>query len=420
MKNNKYYHTHVELKEYNFPKLYLNEYDNKIEIIELIKSFNKSTDKNEKYQIALKLPKELFVICRICGKLIINFNFKIQYNKNENYIKLTTPEFYCREIDGKKYYLSSCEDCLLKHFSADPPKSHKYYFMKANKYGAYSYGYSYDEYKKICSMITGVTKESLINKWGKTEGIKRWNKYCKKQSETNTFKYKKKKYNWSKADFDKFNQSRAVTLENLQNKYGYELGKQYFEDYVNKQKLTKSKEYMIEKYGEEKTNQINQSKALTLKNFIHKYGDEEGLKQYELMLNKHHNFYSKISQKFFNELDKYLSKKYTTYYATKNNEYGVNLINTYIRLDYFILELNLCIEFNGTYYHGDPKIFNENDYPNPHDKTITAKQMWESDNNRYKLLKELRNIDTIIVWENDYRNGIDIEDFIKNTLKISI
>ena len=78
--------------------------------------------------------------------------------------------------------------------------------------------------------------------------------------------------------------------------------------------------------------------------------------------------------------------------------------NTYIKLDYFILELNLCIEFNGTYYHGDPRIFNEDDHLNPHCKEITAKEIWENDNKRYKMLKETRNIDTVSIWENDYRD----------------
>lgn len=417
MKNNKFYHTSVEIKEYNFDKIYLDNIDS--ELINCIKQFNKSINVNEKYilskQISLEFPK-----CRLCGNYIINSNFIIRYNLKGKYIQLTTPKIYYREINGRKYYLSCCEECLLKHFKDNPPKHPKYYFMKANKYGAYSYGYSYDDYKKICSMTVGVTKKSMIRKWGEVEGSKRWEEYCKKQSITNTFNYKKEKYGWDKNDFNKFNKSRAVTLENLKNKYGDEIGEKYFNDYVNKQKLTKSKEYMISKFGEEKANEINQSKALTLKNYIKKYGEEKGLKQFELMVNSHNNYYSKISQNFFNELDKYLSPKYKTYYATKNTEYGVNLIDSYVCLDYFILELNLCIEFNGTYYHGDPRIFKENDHPNPHDKIKTAKEIWERDNNRYKLLKEIRNIDTIVVWENDYRNGIDIKDFIKNTLKIEL
>lgn len=420
MKTNKYYHSKVKLKEYEFPKIYLDNYEkNEIEtFIKLSNKFSKSNDKYEKYQLALQLPKELFATCRYCGKLIVNSNFRIVYNKKNNYIMISLPTYYCREINDKKYYLSCCEDCLLEHFKDDPPKSPKYYFMKANKYGAYSYNIDYDDYKKICSMVVGVTQKSMIRKWGELEGQKHWENYCKKQSETNTFQYKKEKYNWTQEDFNNFNKSRAVTLKNLQAKYGNELGKKYFDDYVSKQKLTKSQEYMINKFGEEKTKEINRSKALTLENYIKRLGEEEGLKQYELTLNKHHNYYSKISQNFFNELDQYLSKKYTTYYANKNNEYGVHLMNSYVRLDYFILELNLCIEFNGTYYHGDPRIFKEDDHPNPHNKVITAKEIWEHDKNRYKMLKECRDIDTIIVWENDYINGIDIEDFIKNTLKI--
>ena len=38
--------------------------------------------------------------------------------------------------------------------------------MKANKYGAYSFGYSYDDYKMICSQTTTVTLKSLQKKWG--------------------------------------------------------------------------------------------------------------------------------------------------------------------------------------------------------------------------------------------------------------
>ena len=418
MKNNKFYHSSVNLKEYNFDKIYLEDIDKNL--INIIRQFNKSNNVNEKYILSKQIPLE-FPKCRICGNYIINSNFKIHYDIKEKYIQIISPEIYCRKIDGIKYYLSCCEKCLLEHFKDNPPKHYKYYFMKANKYGQYSFGYSDDEYKKICSMITGVTEKSMIRKWGEIEGKKRWKEYCNKQSLTNTFEYKNKKYGWNELDFKEYNKSRAVTKENLINKYGEELGLKYFNDYVNKQKFTKSKEYMINKFGKEKTNEINNSKALTPENFIKKYGEIEGIEKYKNAINNHINFYSKISQKFFNELDKYLGSKYKTYYATKNGEYGIMLNDKYIRLDYFILELNLCIEFNGTYYHGDPKIFNENDYPNPHDKNTTAKEIWENDNNRYKLLKEIRNIDTIVIWENEYRDKkFNIEKFIKDKLHITI
>lgn len=405
----------LTITEYSFKEVFLEELDD--ELVKIIKLFNSSNDSIYKKELAKNIPID-FPKCRFCSNVIINSNFSIKIDFNKKSIKIVKPSVYCREINNKKYYLSCCEDCLLNHFKDDPPKSSKYYFMKANKYGAYSFNIPFDKYKQICSQTVAVTKKSMIKKWGKTEGLKRWELYCKKQSITNTFEYKNKKYGWTEEDFIKYNKSRAITTENLINKYGEEKGKQKFEDYVNKQKLTKSLDYMINKFGKEKAIEINKSKALMLNNYIKKYGENEGLKQYELMINNHHNYFSKISQKFFNELDKYLSTKYTTYYATKNNEYGVKLLNSYIRLDYFILELNLCIEFNGTYYHGDPRIFKENDFPNPHNKTLTAKEIWENDNNRYKLLKEMRNINTIVVWEQDYYDGIDIEKFIKEKLNI--
>lgn len=411
-------HSSVEIIEYPFEKVYLDELNE--ELIKNINLFNSSKNIKEKQNLINFIPIK-FPICRFCGEKIINSNFYITYNTKQKYIQLSVPYTYCREIDHKKYYLSCCENCLLKHFKDNPPKAQKYYFMKANKYGAYCFGYSYDEYKKICSMTVGVTEKSMIKKWGEELGIQKWNEYKRKQSVTNTFEYKKKKFNWNKEQFDEFNKSRAVTLKNLQNKYGKELGEIYFNDYVEKQKLTKSHEYMINKYGEEKTKAINQSKGQTLSNYIKRLGKIEGLKQYEIMLSHHKNYFSKVSQKFFDEIDKYISQKYTTYYATKNHEYGVNLHNNdYIRLDYFILELNLCIEFNGTYFHADPRFFNENDYPNPHNKVLTSKVIWENDNNRYKKLKEYRNIDTIVVWEYDYNNGIDVQKFIKEKLNISL
>ena len=49
-----------------------------------------------------------------------------------------------------------------------------------------------------------------------------------------------------------------------------------------------------------------------------------------------------------------------------------------------------------------------------------TKQLREKDQERYKALEEEHGIKTYVVWELDYKNGIDIEDFIKNTLKIDL
>lgn len=412
MKNNKYYHTKIDVQDYPFEPIIISDIYN-----DLIIQFNKSKTQSEKYNIAKQLPDGIFPVCRFCGDIIINENFKLK--RINNTVQIITPNVWCRQINNVKYYLSCCEKCLLNHFKDEPPKSHKYYFMKANKFGAYSFGYSEEEYKKICSMTVGVTLESMQRKWGVEEGKHRWETYCKQQSVTNTFEYKQQKYGWDVEQFDSFNKSRAITKDNLIKKYGDLEGTTRWDEYVNKQKLTKSFDYMCEHFGEDIAKQINKSKALTLENFIKRHGEENGYKLYLDYTNKHKNYYSKISQNIFNKLDYLLSDKYTTYFATKGNgEYGIRLGSKYIKLDYYIKELNICVEFNGTHFHADPTIYNENDNPNFYNKNLTAKDIWENDNIRYKELNNM-GIKTFIIWEREYDN-FDAYKFITETLNIKL
>ena len=90
------------------------------------------------------------------------------------------------------------------------------------------------------------------------------------------------------------------------------------------------------------------------------------------------------------------------------------------KIDYYIKELNIDIEFNGDIFHANPKIFKTDDRPNPWAKQYTAQQIWKGEAKRIDLLEKTLGTKTIVVWESDYRNGIDIVDFIKNTLKIEI
>lgn len=84
-----------------------------------------------------------------------------------------------------------------------------------------------------------VTLENLINKYGKVDGKNRWDSYRKKQAETNTFEYKQKKYGWTKEQFDDYNKSRGVSGERNGN-----YGSSYYQIWV-------------EKYGKEKADDMN-------------------------------------------------------------------------------------------------------------------------------------------------------------------
>ena len=127
-----------------------------------------------------------------------------------------------------------------------------------------------------------------------------------------------------------------------------------------------TKEYYIKHFGmsdEEAVKALSERQAtFSLEKCIEKYGDEKGLerwkeRQKKWLENYTFNNYSKVSQKLFDAVDALISKyNYTTYYATKgekyNNEITLSLSKGVIKPDYYIKELDLIIEFDGTYFHG--------------------------------------------------------------------
>lgn len=398
----------------------------------IIKSFNETHDVDYKLSLVPEITKVTgidFGTCRICGKPIIYNHTDLFFFKdselstvdaNVYWAAINHPADYKRVLEGKEYSLSCCEKCLRDAFPDNFPKTNTLIFSKGQCWSAFVYNVPEDVAERTRKNTVGVTKETMIRKWGEEEGIKHWEHYCKLQSKTNTFEYKQEKYGWTKEEFDEYNKKRAVTLENLVAKYGEKKGIEKWGVYLEKQRITKSYDYMVEKFGKEKADEINNSKASTLDNFIKRYGEVEGKKRF-ISAVKNTTFVSPISQELFNKLDKYLGNKYTTYYATKNYEYQVNLITgKYIFLDYYIKELNICVEFNGDIFHANPKIFKEDDTPNPWFPEKTSGEIWEGEAKRIDLLEKTLGTKTIVVWERDYRNGIDIEDFIKNTLKIEI
>lgn len=398
----------------------------------VIKSFNESRDVDYKLTLVPEITKVTgidFGICRICGKPIIYNHTDLYFfedkelstpNNRVYWAAINHPVEYKRVLEGKEYNLSCCEKCLRDAFPDNFPKTNTLIFSKGQRWSAFVYNVPADVAERTRKNTVAVTKAAMIRKWGEEEGIKHWEHYCELQAKSNTFEYKKEKYGWTQEEFNEYNKTRAVTLENLVAKYGKKKGYEKWGAYLEKQRITKSYDYMVEKFGKEKADEINKSKAPTLDNFIKRYGDAEGKKRF-ISASKNTTFVSPISQKLFTELDKYLANKYTTYYATKNHEYQVNLITgKYIFLDYYIKELNIDVEFNGDIFHANPKLFKADDKPNPWFPEKTSKEIWDDEAKRIELLEKTMGTKTIVVWESDYRSGIDIEDFIKNTLKIEI
>jgi len=372
-----------------------------------IRVFNKNKSK-DLYRIILNDIEPEHKVCRNCQDIIYYNDVFFRISKqNEIVVEKKSHRLY-KTIFGNKYYLSVCEECIKKKY----PEYKNRIFNSMNYITKYAFNIPDDIFEKWKKENIGVTLERLVRLYGDKDGKRRWEKYCNRQSYTNKFEYKKLRYGWNEKDFESFNKSRSITLSNLISKHGEDVGTKMWNDYLEKQSLTKSAEYYINKYGEDKWKELNKNKAQTLENFIKRYGDDKALFEYKKYLKKRRCFpASKSSQLFFSILDKYLSNKYTTYFYQKNGKEYAKLLSNgrYVYLDYFIKELNLDIEYNGDVFHANPSIYKKDDKPNPFTNE-TSEEMWNKDNEKIKLLEKDYNIKTMVIWESDLP---DVQELLK-------
>lgn len=335
--------------------------------------------------------------CEICNRSIWypTTKFKVV---SDRFVHISTTHLTKKVFGNTEYSLVKCYLCLLNKFSDVASKNPSKLFNTCNAYGKYAFSVTDSDY--LAQRKThGITREKLVSKYGIEDGNRRWDSYVAAQRDTNLYSTKAQKYGWSPEDFKEFNKSRAVTLSNLKKKHGDIEGERRWLAYLEKQKHTKSLQYLIEKYGVDKATAINSSKALTEDNFIRKYGESGKSKYAEYVANVRKPV-SLVSQEFFKSLDDALSKfNLTTYYNDKNSEYSKRLsTGAYCKLDYYIAELKLAIEYYGDFWHANPKLY-ESSRVLYSGKTASVIQK----ENRARLiqLKKDHSIDSLIVWQYD-------------------
>lgn len=362
-------------------------------------------------------------LCLECSDIVFYPSTKIKLSAANEALFISSTHKTLKTIGKTQYSLKICYDCLVNKFPEVTQKNPSKLFNTCNVYVKYAFCVSDDDYFLQRSKH-GVTLSSLIKKYGEDDGKSRWDSYCNLQKVTNTFEYKNLKYGMSQIEFDLFNKSRAVTLSNLISKYGKEDGRTRWESYINKQAYTNTLDYYISKYGIEKGTsvylEINSKKALTLSNYVKRLGEEKGLIQYEKVIRRFSspNTYSKVSQEFFIELDLLISGlNLTTYYYTKSGEFGkvLKLSNSYCKLDFYIKELSLAIEYYGVYWHASPRKYQEFDTVH---SNKSASQIWENDRLRNHALLSEYGIETIVVWQDDdYLNRKEILKKLHDEIK---
>lgn len=235
------------------------------------------------------------------------------------------------------------------------------------------------------------------------------------QALTNSKEYK----GMTDEEFKQYNNSRAITLKNMIKKYGEEGGTRVFNEYREKQRYKKSKQRYIDEFGEEQGlkifSDISKKKAQNLENFQRKYGEEEGLKRFKKYIEGHRKVFSDMASNLFAKIESLINTdKITFLYLPKTSEFFLEKDGKNYLYDFCIPELKFIIEFNGDVFHGNPQLFNESDHPNPFNRALTAKQMWLNDKEKIDLAKSM-GYDVMTIWESDYRN--DLEAILTNIAK---
>jgi len=380
-----------------------------------VKEYNKSRNRDT-YDYVLSECFSEPNMCRVCSGSIYYYDSTF-FISNRGSVELKGKSFLTKkQIDGIDYHLSVCEICLTDKFTDYSNRNKSRVFNQMSKITEYAFDIPNDVAIAWMSDKYAITEENLCRKWGNTIGLEKWESYRKKQSLSNKFEYKKEKHGWSEDDYDKFNKSRSITLETMVEKYGENMGLIKYNDYVDLQKLTKSKDYVVKKHGIDFWDNLCKSKSHTLENYISKYGDMGGnIKYVNFWSNiKLKSAVSKSSQKYLSKLDEILSQKYTTYYFDKcGKEYGKNLKTRWVYLDYFIKEININVEYNGDLFHANPCIFGPDDEPIPFTNT-KASEIWRKDDEKIKLLYDIYGIRTIVIWESDLPDIENLVNIIEN------
>lgn len=392
---------------------------NKQEIRKLIKKWKHEND-FDAYTILYNMKN--YSNCIVTNKPIVYPNTQIRYsNKSGMHFLNGNPSIF-KTVNGTKYYLQVGYDGMIEVFG-DEYKNVKNYgrlFNTLNKFTIFAFQISSEdadiEHKK-----SALTKENFIGKYGEDVGLKKWEEYKKKQAYSNTFEYKQKKYGWNKEKFKEYNNSRSVTKEHLIKRHGEFEGIRMWEEYKKKQSYTNTLEYFKNKYGDEEGeniyNNINKRKSHSYNGFLLRYKDpiiaEQKFIEFHntVIRNRHkkygYTFRSKIADELFSILThKLLSLGYKEIYTGEYSEEWFIYDKTAKKitfLDFFLQETGKVIEFNGDYWHANPKIYNENEILKYPDGNKKVKDIWEKDNKKINNILKIPYInDVLVVWQKDY------------------
>jgi hypothetical protein len=223
---------------------------------------------------------------------------------------------------------------------------------------------------------TAVTLENLVQKYGPVEGVDRFAQYKNKQAYSNSFEYKKQKFDWTAEQYDAFNKSRAITLPNIIKKYGEVEGLVKWQEYCEKQR-----------------------KSCTLDHFVTKWGKDEGSRKYHNWMKKWVSN-GKTEKNILIKLQAVIDDPISTQIRLcKNNQSDKRFGYFY---DYGNIDKKKLIEFNGTHWHADPRVYEKDSILPRINKT--AGDIWAKDLVKLNCALD-QNYQIYTIWEEDWKKN---------------
>lgn len=327
--------------------------------------------------------------------------YKVENKQNCNFCKnrLAIPTTYTiTEEENKVIYFYdkgfACNDIVCKNEISLKFLGTKYNIETYQRIGAKSEylaikrGVTIAESKKLKSSIHRkkfqCNLNGFIEKYGEKEGTIRYNSRCENvgKGSANKISYYMDKFgdNWEE-EWLKHRAKISVNLDGYVLRYGEEEGTRKYKERGDRIGYTGTKEFFVEKYGDEAEERW--------KNYIAK------------------NSVSKTSLIIKEILDELKISYHQEYSIVTQNKRRY-------KVDYYLYEYNIAVEFYGDYWHCNPKKYNENYFHSY--KKMTAKEIRKIDKKRTKYISDKLNCSIIIVWESAIVDTTILKNMINKVL----
>lgn len=265
--------------------------------------------------------------------------------------------------------------------------------------------------KKYKEARASVSLEIMQKRYGEKLGKKKWDDYLKAWKNGNSLNGYIRKYGKIDGELKWKNRQEKDwhSLDYFVHKYGEQKGKEIFYSRMNKMWYKSSEEYFIKGYGNDRGKKLFKKLKdnISLESKIDKYGETVGtemhinfisnLKQRAIDLNyvshfKNVNWFSKISQKLFWIIIELTNLDLSdVYFGELNGEWFIYDKAKKNISKYDFKYKNKIIEFNGDYWHRNPKFYSI-------DETIKERDTYKNE------LAKRNNFEVLVIWEDEFIN----------------